>query len=266
MPFPRTAIVDRLQANVDTLVRDLGGGKAARKLFLAEAYSPGLSGHASPFLKTLFPEVKLAATIERSLNTALGRGWDHMAADIAEAAHGNAETNHSVVGTIPGVTATQIDSIVAAYKGGAKPDTPKELASLLPTLGAPGAKETIDEKDDVFFVDTAGTENHIEIKTIKPNYDQGRASKRRILRIVTARAPAAVNVFVGMPYNPNGLLGEYQWPVTKYVIDIRADLKIGRAFWDHLGGATGTYEQLLDCFLEVSVSRKTDLLDLLREV
>ncbi len=266
MSFPRAAITTRLHANVDTLVKDLGGGKAARKLFLAELTSPGLSGHSSPFLKILFPEVKLAATIERSLNTALGRGWDHMAADIARAAHGNAQTNHSVTGTVPGVTATQIDSIVAAYKGGAKPDTAKELASLIPALGAPGAKETIDEKDDVYFVDAGGTENHIEIKTPKPNYDQGRASKRRILRIITARHPTPVNAFVGMPYNPNGLLGDYGWPVTKYVVDIAADLKIGKDFWNHVGGAPGTYEDLLDCFLEVSVARKAELLELLREV
>jgi hypothetical protein len=264
--FPRAAITARLHANVDTLVRDLGGGKAARKLFLAEIDSKGLSGHSSPFLKTLFPEVKLAATIERSLNTALGRGWDHMAADIARAAHGDAETNHTVRGTIPGVTATHIDSIVAAYTGGNKPDTAKELASLLPTLGAPGAKEAVLEKDDVYFVSSSGTENHIEIKTPKPNYDQGRASKRRILRVITARHPQPVEAFVGMPYNPNGLLGDYTWPVTKYVLDMGVDLRIGRDFWNHVGNSPDAYEELLDCFLEVSVARKPDLLDLLREV
>ncbi len=266
MPFPRSAIVERLHANVDKLVRDLGGGKAARKLFLAEIHSPAQSGHSAPFLKTLFPEVKLAATIERSLNTALGRGWDHMAADIARAAHGNAETNHTVHGTIPGVTATQIDSIVAAYKGGLKPDRAKELASLLPTLGAPGAKETVEEKDDVFFVAAGKVENHVEIKTPKPNYDQGRASKRRILRVVTARHPQPVEAFVGMPYNPNGLLGSYSWPVTKYVLDIGADLKIGPDFWNHIGDSSEAYDELLDCFLEVSSARKGDLHDLLREV
>jgi hypothetical protein len=45
--FPRGAIVDRLNANVDTLISTLGGGKAARALFLAEVYSPGDSGNSS---------------------------------------------------------------------------------------------------------------------------------------------------------------------------------------------------------------------------
>jgi Type II restriction endonuclease, TdeIII len=267
--FPRSAITDRLNANVDTLVTTLGGGKAARGLFLAEVYSPGASGDASPFLKTLFPEVKIAATIERSLQTALGRGWDHMAADIARAAHGNAETNFSVTGSIPVVTANQIEGIVTSYttgKGHATPDTEGELSLILPGVASPGPRDDVNEKDDVFFIGGDGFENHIEIKTPKPNYDQGRASKRRILRILAARNEVDVRAFVGMPYNPNGWLGTYTWPTTKYMLDLDVDLKIGADFWNFVGGSEETYDQLLDCFYEVATSRKKDLLNLLREV
>jgi Type II restriction endonuclease, TdeIII len=269
MAFPRHDITDRLNANVDKLVSTIGGGRAARSLFLAEVYSPGDSGNSSPFLKTLFPEVKIAATIERSLQTALGRGWDHMAADIARAAHGNAETNYSVTGAIPVVTANQIESIVASYTTGtghATPNTQAELKLILPGVASPGPTDNVHEKDDVFFTSSDGFENHIEIKTPKPNYDQGRASKRRILRILAARSAVDVRAFVGMPYNPNGSLGEYSWPTTKYMIDISIDLKVGRDFWNYVGDSSDTYEELLDCFLEVASVRKHDLLDLLREV
>lgn len=269
MAFPQSAITDRLNANVDTLVSSLGGGKAARGLFLAEIYSPGASGNSSPFLKTLFPEVKIAATIERSLQTALGRGWDHMAADIARGAYGNAQTNFSVRGSIPVVTANQIEGIVTSYTTGdghATPETRKELDLILPGIASPGPQDSVNEKDDVFFVGSDGFENHIEIKTPKPNYDQGRASKRRILRILAARNGVNVRAFVGMPYNPNGWLGSYTWPTTKYMLDFSADLKVGQEFWNFIGDSDDTYDELLNCFFEVAVSRKSDLLALLSEV
>lgn len=267
--FPRKAITDRLHGNIDTLLKTFGAGRGVAKLFLDEIYSPGASGNSSPLLKTLFPEVKLAAMIERSLNTALGRGLDHMVADIARSAHGNAQTNYSVSGSLPTTAGQTIGAIVESYTSGeghAVPDTAAELALVLPGVGAPGARENVLEKDDVYFESSDGTENHIEIKTPKPNYDQGRASKRRILRIHAVRAPKPVQAFVGMPYNPNGLFGTYQWPTTKYFLDPSNDLKVGQQFWNYVGNSDGTYDELLDCFLEVSGQRRGDLLDVLKEV
>jgi hypothetical protein len=133
-------------------------------------------------------------------------------------------------------------------------------------VASPGPTDAVHEKDDVFFTGDDGFENHVEIKTPKPNYDQGRASKRRILRILAARSKVDVRAFVGMPYNPNGYLGEYSWPTTKYMLDMSVDLKVGREFWNFVGNNDDTYNELLDCFLEVAGGRKADLLDLLKEV
>lgn len=268
MAFPRAEILDRLDKNVETLIGTLGAGRAAKTQFLAEINSPGASGKASPFLKSLFPEVGLAATIERSLITSLGRGWDHMAASVARAAYGGGTAGVFVTGTIPAVTENAINDIVLAYTSGSghpSPDTSKELKAILPTVTFPGARATVREKDDLFFT-RATVENHIEIKTPKLNYDQGRAAKRRILRIHAVKAPTVVEVFVGLPYNPNGLFGVYQWPTTKYFLDPSRDLKIGREFWNYVGDSSDTYEELLDCFLTVANARRTDLIKLLEEV
>jgi Type II restriction endonuclease, TdeIII len=268
MSVPKDIIKGRLQANINTLLQT--GSKMVRGLFLSEITSPfrsaGQSGEASPFLKSLFPEIRLAAMLERSLNTALGWGWDKIAGDIARATHGNAEVGYFVAGQIPANTANQIDALCADYTSGddhGSPNTVAELAFILPGVGAPGAKEDVREKDDLFYVATDGIENHIEIKTPKPNYDQMRAAKRRILRLHAVRAPTPVRAFVGMPYNPNGLFGEYGWPTTKYFADFNRDILIGRDFWNHIGQAQDTYEDLLDCFLEVSEQRRPDLVALL---
>lgn len=270
MTVPRPKIVTRLNANVDALLKTATDKE--REFFSAEIYSPflssGKSGDASPFIKSLFPEIKLAAIIERSLNTALGWGWDKMVADIAEATHGNAEIGYYVEGQIPATTGTLINNITTAYTAGeghAVPDTAGELAAIIPGVNAHGAKEDVREKDDVYYVDGDGLENHVEIKTTKPNYDQGRAAKRRILRIHAVRHPATVRAFVGMAYNPNGLYGEYAWPTTKYFLDFTSDLMVGKDFWNYVGASSDTYDGLLDCFLEVSHARRGDLRALLTE-
>ncbi len=204
--------------------------------------------------------------LERSLNTALGWGWDKIAGDIARATHGNAEVGYFVSGQIPAATANQIDALCADYTSGddhGSPTTSAELALVLAGVGGPGAREEVREKDDVFYVDRNGVENHIEIKTPKPNYDQMRAAKRRILRLHAVRAPRPIRAFVGLPYNPNGLFGQYGWPTTKYFMDFETDILVGRAFWNHIGQSEETYEELLDCFLRVAEARKPELVALL---
>jgi hypothetical protein len=268
MAVPKAIVIARLNGNIDRLLQT--GSKMVRGLFLSEVVSPfrssGQSGEASPFIKSLFPEIRLAAMLERSLNTALGWGWDKIAGDIARATHGNAEVGYFVAGQIPAATSNQIDALCADYTSGddhGTPHTADELALILAGVGAPGARETVREKDDLFYTDMNGVENHFEIKTPKPNYDQMRAAKRRILRLHAVRAPAKIRAVVGMPYNPNGLFGEYGWPTTKYFMDGGTDLLVGKAFWNYVGSSEETYEELLDCFLQVAEKRRTELVELL---
>ncbi len=267
MAVPRDHIVERLNANVDNLLRGYSGGLT--QLFKVEVYdsfrSTSASGAASPFIKSIFPEIKVAATLERSLNTALGWGWDKIAAAVANATHGNGEHDHHVTGQISTVTAQSIESIINAYRDRPRrvPDTTAELTTLLPTTTLAGAREAVDEKDDAFYVDANGVEQHIEIKTPKPNYDQMRAAKRRILRLHSVRAPTVIRAFVGMPYNPNGRYGPYGWPTTPIYLDPTVDLLVGEAFWNYVGDSADTYGELLDCFLEVGRTRKMELLRLM---
>lgn len=271
MTVPRTLILDRLNQNIDNLAQV--GEKFVRGLFLSEIYSPfqstGKSGEASPFLKSLYPEIRIAAMLERSLNTALGWGWDKVARDIAIATHGNGEVGHFVTGQVPAATTSAIDAMCMAYTSGgghSRPDTDEELGTLLPSLATPGAREEIREKDDVFYIAKDGTENHIEMKTPKPNYDQLRAAKRRILRVHVARHPTKIRAFVGLPYNPNGYFGPYGWPTTPFFLDLDDDMMLGKAFWNYVGDSETTYDELLDCFLTVAKDRRDQLTNLLEAV
>lgn len=266
MAVPRQAIVDRLTENVENLLTTYGGIGAGFAIEVSDPFqSTGRSGGASPFVRSLFPEIKVAATLERSLNTALGWGWDKIAAMIARETYGNGEHDYVVTGSIPAVTATAIESIINAYRDSPRrqPDTPTELEAILPSVGLAGPSEAVSEKDDAYFVTPDGVEHHVEIKTPKPNYDQMRAAKRRILRISAVRHPTPVRAFVGMPYNPNGRYGPYGWPVTSIYLDMSVDLLVGSDFWNYIGNSSETYDELLDCFYEVGATHRADLIRLL---
>lgn len=268
MTVPRAKIVERITANVDVLLSKYSNRSG--EAFLNELYDPfrssGNSGAASPFIKTLFPEIKVAATLERALNTALGWGWDKVAHDIAEATHGNGEHSYDVKGELPVVTTQAIEGIVNSYRDRPRklPDTDAELAAILPSVSLAGPKEAIEERDDAFYIDANGVESHIEIKTPKPNYDQMKAAKRRILRVHALRAKKKVRAFVGFPYNPNGRYGPYGWPTTGIYLDPARDMLVGEAFWNYIGDSPDTYDELLDCFYTVGRARRSELIDLLR--
>ena len=62
MVVPRTEIIDRLNSNVDDLLRNYTS-QASRWLtaeVVSTFRSSGESGFASPFIKSMFPEIKLA--------------------------------------------------------------------------------------------------------------------------------------------------------------------------------------------------------------
>ena len=267
MTVPRAELVKRLDENIDNLIESYEDRRS--QLYAVEVIDPfrssGKSGAASPFIKSLFPEIKVAATLERFLNTALGWGWDKVAAAIAKATWGNGEFNHMVTGTIPAVTSTAIETMIGSYRARPRvaPDTASELAALLLSASLCGAQESVSEKDDAYYVDGNGVEHHVEIKTPKPNYDQMKAAKRRILRIHAVRHPTAIKAIVGFPYNPNGRYGPYGWPTTAIYLDPAVDLLVGEEFWNYVGNSADTYSELLDCFYEVGRDRKKDLVALL---
>jgi len=267
MTVPVLLLKKRFNENVDNLIASYASRKS--QLYSVEVSDPfkstGSSGAASPFIKTVFPEIKIAATLERSLNTALGWGWDKVVADIALATHGNGLFSHDVHGSFSAVAGTAIESVVNSYrdKPRRKPDTHSELLSIMPAVSLAGAQETVVERDDAFYIDGHGVEHHIEIKTPKPNYDQMRAAKRRILRLHASQGDKQIRAFVGMPYNPNGRYGQYGWPTTSIFLDLSVDLLVGEEFWNYVGAAADTYDEMLECFYEVGQSRKFELLSLL---
>lgn len=247
----------------------------AEELFTSEIASDG-NGSASPFQKMLIPEAKIFSSFERSLSASLGKAFDYIGAAIAEATYGNGEHDYHLHGKIAPEALSKIEAIVASYKARksqrAMPDTPAELAEINAVIAAtrvPPLERIV--KNDVYFVDHEGIKNFLEIKTVQPNYDTCDKMKTRILTIHAMHygCQDKVRSLAVFPHNPNGLAGRYAWPPLKYFLDPEHDWKarglslMGPGLWNFIGNSEDTYDELLDCFYEVSQSRKNELLDLL---
>lgn len=246
--------------------------RRADELFSSEIASGG-NGTSSPFQKMLFPEAKIFSSFERSLSASLGKAFDYIAADIAKATYGNGEHDYRFAGSISTETLAQIESIVASYKAksGIQPQTEKELEKLGEVIESSNADLRRELKSDVFFIDHEGYENYLEIKTPMPNYDTCAAVKTRILTVYALRHGASnpVRALVVFPHNPNGLVGEYAWPPSKYFLDPTRDWYakgkrlMGPGLWNFIGNSDDTYDELLECFYQVSLERKEQLSSLL---
>jgi len=259
-----TAHLDNTVDNVLLRVRE-----KANLFYGSEIASTG-NGTASPFAKMLFPQIKLLSMVERSYSASIGTTYNYIARDLTRHAYGNGELEYKVEGELPVSVLALIDSIVDNYRGTghASPDTPAELRRIRAAIAAasPGEeRRTKSFKSDVFFVDDKRVENFIEIKTPQPNYDTCKAIKTRILTVHALRHPSRVNARVAFPHNPNGILGDYAWPPSRYWLDAKVDWAVngvplmGAGLWNYLGNSPDTFADILGCCAEVFERRGAEV-------
>ncbi len=103
---------------------------------------------------------------------------------------------------------------------------------------------------DIWLEDYDGTIFLIDLKTVKPNIGNFKEFKRTLLEWVAcelAKNPdASVESIIAMPYNPFEPEPYHSWQL-RGMLDIEKELKVGKEYWDFIGG-DGTYEMILECF------------------
>lgn len=101
----------------------------------------------------------------------------------------------------------------------------------------------------------------IDLKTAKPNKGGFKEFKRTLLEwaaVSLAENPEnKVNTLIAMPYNPYEPQPYNRWTMTG-MLDLDYELKVGKEFWDFLGG-DGAYEDLLDCFEKVGIEMRDEI-------
>ena len=68
---------------------------------------------------------------------------------------------------------------------------------------------------------------------------------------------AKVNTLIAIPYNPYEPKPYTRWTM-RGMIDLEKELKVGKEFWDFIGG-TGAYEDILGCFERVGIEMRDEI-------
>jgi hypothetical protein len=201
-----------------------------------------------PFHAALLPEEILKGSkFERSFVTSLGQSaWEEIARIIIEEELGYCKRGQRIEGEIFLEQLKVIQRILDELEHGKrKPNWDKEIEEV--DKAAYGEKKKI-----AVVVDVCGESKQLkrycELKSSKPNSDQSKVSKEKLLKLRAMKKGENYEAFFALPDNPYGTKEAYNWPHPKRWFEMdKSPVIIGKDFWDHIGGE-GTYEELIKLF------------------
>lgn len=205
---------------------------------------------------------------ERSFTQTVGQyGYERFAQVIAEnnSELGDAELQHTMTVDLTDTQLSEISKILDTLETGGEPDWEKE-ASRVMNPGFDGDFSTVRLTWDLHIEEFEdGRPLFVEIKSPKPNKDQTRAAKQKMLRTVAGFAGKDVDPIVkfAFPFNPYGSISEYDhWPTEKFFdVSDTDSMLIADDFWDSLGG-----ENTLDGLIKFLIEEPSENLEKLRDI
>jgi hypothetical protein len=219
-----------------------------------------------PFLACLLSDQRFhrATRLERSLRSSLGSaGYEQLALIIAEHSGAKAERGATLPLTVSKEQDEEITKILEVqYNKKNPPDWQSELDRLRCAdrncQNRDSRQITVDLK-----VCRSGRVQLFFMKTVKPNLDQLRESKRHMLLVWAHQFCTAawdhLETFFALPYNPFGEGREYKWSFAwQYFRMDSTPVLLGKTFWETIGGK-GTYELLIEAFTKAGTSRRRSL-------
>jgi len=213
---------------------------------------------ARPFHVAILPEEILKGSkFERSFVTSLGQSvWEEIARIIIEEEWGYCKRSQHIEGEISQSQLGVIQRILNELehsKGGRKPNWEEELKEV--DKSSSGDKVKISVVVDVYG-ESKNKKLYCELKSSKPNSDQTKVSKEKLLKIHAMKGGENFAAFFALPDNPYKTKEAYDWPHPKRWFNMsKPPVAMGKDFWDYIGGG-GTYEELIDIFKEAGKTTK----------
>jgi hypothetical protein len=203
-----------------------------------------------PFAFALVPEeVWKGAKFERSFSTSFGSAWEEMALLVARNKYDHAERGGRYVGALHQEQLAQIQRVLNELEAGRRrPDWDAEFHSVL--NAASGERVEVGVVADLHTWNDDGTHHFFEVKAPKPNSDQTKVSKEKMLKLSAMRGTTCA--YYALPYNPFPSRAAYGHSPPKRWFNMATDdvVLIGPDFWDTVGGP-GTWDDLMALLDEV---------------
>jgi len=217
-----------------------------------------------PFHTALLGKDRLALyAFIHSLNTNFGVTiFEPVALALAKKSFQNAKLQVKVGDQISSEAHKVIQSIMDNLATATTyPDKEKEIEAIREVCQKGTMQKVKLTQVDVWMESKSGELFLFDIKTAKPNAGGFKEFKRTLLEWVAAilaeNPKAKVNTIVAIPYNPYEPKPYTRWTM-RGMIDLENELKVGKEFWDFIGGE-GAYENLLGCFERVGIELRDEI-------
>lgn len=141
------------------------------------------------------------------------------------------------------------------------PDKPIEIERIREVCQKGAINTVRPTKVDILLEDNEGEIYLFDLKTAKPNVGGFKEFKRTLLEWIAAvlfeNPTAKINTLIAIPYNPYEPKEYARWTI-RGMLDLKYELKVGKEFWDFVGG-NGAYEELLGCFERVGIELRPEI-------
>jgi Type II restriction endonuclease, TdeIII len=158
---------------------------------------------------------------------------------------------HNVIQTI-------MDNLATAVTD---PNKPNEIEMIRKVCQSGQMRNVKLTKVDIKLTAHDGTIILFDLKTAKPNAGGFKEFKRTLLEWVAAslanNPDLNIQTLIAIPYNPYEPQPYNRWTM-RGMLDLQHELKVGKEFWNFLGGE-GAYEDLLDCFEQVGIEMRDEI-------
>ncbi len=192
------------------------------------------------------PAIWKGSKFERSFSTSLGNVWEKAAIEASLGVRDWAQQGYVYEAEIHSNQLHVIHRILGDLEAGRrKPDWDAEMAEVL--AAASGPTEPCHVTCDVAIGNSESdraSHEYFEIKSPKPNSDQTKVSKEKMLKLTAIERRECQ--FYALPFNPYGPRSAYAWGLPMRWFDMKRDrvVLVGSEFWERLGGP-GTWDDLL---------------------
>ena len=224
----------------------------------------GKGGELKPFHEALLtPVISTVSRYERSFSTTLGSMFEVAAELVGKQNFAFAQRQYQVSGQMGTAASTTIESIRNEIETTKMQDRyPAYVDAIARSFHADTVVRAI--KADLYVRDVDDNEIFFEMKSPKPNKSQCLDVTEKLLRIHALRqsGPPKVKTYYAMSYNPYGSRDQYRHSFAVNLLDMKNQVLLGPEFWELIGGS-GTYQQVVELFVQVGREYRSDVLRVL---
>ena len=199
----------------------------------------------------------------QSLNTTFGTSiYEPAAVELAGNLFIKALRHHQPNNYIQQESSYCIDRIMNGIIGGNRePNKQLEKYEINSTLNGENLIPVRQTVIDIFVKDDSDNIYLFDIKTVKPNIGSFQGYKRTLLEWYASEVLRSKNknihTLIAIPYNPYEPKPYERWTL-RGMFDLDEEIKVGKEFWDFLGG-DGAYEVLLGCFETAGIELRPEI-------